>query len=169
MPYKDRVSGTITAKKHWSDQQLISECGCYTTYLDWKSKHPTQATALQQEADRPSVYCISKHEKMHVVVSGEEHKHCGTIRALDRAPNGACTGTASMSGPRPFTSGNCDALVHGKSSALLHKPNRSFVLTNSRSEDGRVLKPGVTRKYVSTSSLDTALKVRLQQVHDKDK
>ena len=168
--YEDRVSGATTAKKLWIDRQLASECGCCSTYLEWKIKHPTQATALQQEADKPSIYCVRAHEKVHVVDgSGEAHEYYGTIRALDGAPNGACTGSASISGPHPFTCANCNALVHGKSSALLHKLNRSTKLKNPHSDEGRALKPGVTHKYISASCLDAALNVRLEQVHDKEK
>ena len=39
---------------------------------------------------------------------------------------------------------------------------------NPCSDEGRTLKPGVTHKHISASCLDTALKVRLEQVHDKN-
>ena len=123
--YEDRNSGATTAKKLWIEPKSEFECQCCHSYLEWKEKRPTLATALQQVADQPTVYSIIPCERVRVVVDGKTVEYIGTIRALAGAPNGACTGEASTGGHHKFTCDNCNALVHGKSSALLHKLNRA--------------------------------------------
>ena len=100
--------------------------------MEWKKRHPNLAAGLQKEADTPTVYCVSPHEQVKVFVNGNVVNHIGTIRALVGAPNGACSGSAKTSGPHPFTCVNCNTLVHGKSSALLHKLNRAATLKHPR-------------------------------------
>ena len=167
--YEDRNSGATTAKKLWTDRHLGLECGCCQTYMEWKAKHPNLAATLQHDADQPTLFCVSPHERVHAIINSESVEYNGTIRALAGAPSGACTGKASPYGSHPYTCDNCYELIHGKSSVLLHKLNRSITLKHPRSEEERALRPGVTHKYVSASCLDTALKVRLEQVQDKDR
>ena len=90
--------------------------------MEWKAKHPNLAATLQQDADQPTLYCVSPHERVYVVINGESVEYNGTIRALAGAPSGACTGKASPCGSHPYTCDNCNALIHGKSSVL-----RSFI------------------------------------------
>ena len=137
--------------------------------MQWKKRHPNLAVALQKEADVPTLYCVLPHEQVKVFVNEKEVNHTGTIRALAGAPNGACSGWAKANGSHPFTCVNCDTLVHGKSSALLHKLNRAAVLKHPRSEEDRALKPGVTHKYASAACLDIALRQHREQEQDKDK
>ena len=116
--------------------------------------HANAAKALQKVADKPCYYKVCDEE---VRVNTTAFK--GTIRALHKAPKGPCKGSASKTGPHPYTCEACEALQHGKNSQLLHKWNRATNLKHPRSEDSQAIARhgGIRHKYCSKSELKHAL------------
>ena len=60
-------------------------------------------------AAKPFYYVIHPKECAIVDVEGTEVVYKGTIRALDDAPKGARTGSASSDGAHPFVCEACDS------------------------------------------------------------
>ena len=141
-------------------ESFATTCECCDSYQEWKAKHTALATTLQALADEPHLYQILPVENVTVILEGQEHNLVGTIRALNGAPIGPCSKTASSTGPHPFTCEPCNALVHGKTSALKRKLHRSVQLKNPRCDDLRATRDGVNHKYCSPQHLQSALAVR---------
>ena len=136
---------------------ITVDCSCCTTYLEWKTKHPTLAKHLQRAADTSLIYEINPNEIVTVVVDGEEHQYRGTIRASTAAPQGPCQGVAVKGGKHPYICVACDALTRGQTSPLNRRVSRDSTLKHPRSEELRATQRGVVHKYVSTSHLQAAL------------
>ena len=67
----------------------------------------------------PVFYKVFPSKKVSVVQNGNTLVYTGTIHAV------GCTGNAFASGSHPYQCNACFNLVHGKSSQLLRKYNRS--------------------------------------------
>ena len=135
--------------------QVETTCSCCDNYVSWRKAHPSDAQALQKIADVPYYYKVC-NEKVTIHEIGYQ----GTIRALQMAPMGECTGIASSFGPHPFTCNACEALQHGKNSQLLHKLNRDSKLKHPHSDCNRAGKSGVSRKHCSKEEISLTLQKR---------
>lgn len=79
-----------------------------------------------------------------------------TIRALKGSPKGACRGTASSSGPHSYICIACNALIHGKTSALNQRLLRNSTLKHPRSDTMHATKIDVNHKFCAMEQIDTA-------------
>ena len=170
--YDDGNAGTTTPRKLWLDsrqkgkltyktpdgEQIHTTCECCTEYAEWKKAHSTAAKALQHIADIPCYYKVCDEQvRVHSLI------YQRTIRALHSAPKGACVGTASQSGPHPYTCEACEALQHGKDSQLLYKLLRASKLKYPRSKQSKPSQRGIRHKYCSKAQLESALQHRKDQ------
>lgn len=89
--------------------------------------------------------------------SDETRIYNKTIRALQGAPQGPCTGVACRSGKHPFTCESCYSLSTGKSSQLNRKLSRISCLKHPQEEVSQATKSGVVHKYCSKETVEYAL------------
>lgn len=161
--YNDLTAGTTNTLKLWKERSPNSSyyCECCSTFQKWKLTHPQEYSKLAKHANTSIYYQSCPEEKVSVTLDGSNKvDFTGTIRALHGAPLGACTGFASTAGPHPYTCDACNSLVHGKTSSLNRKYIRSLGLKNSRFDDKRATKVGVSHKFCTPEELKVALQVR---------
>jgi len=165
--YNDGSSGCTTAKKLWENHRQAANnpygvtinCGCCEEYRIWKESHPTDFQRLKNMSSDPVVFPSKRQIYSHLVVqNGNTLVYTGTIHAV------GCTGNAFASGSHPYQCNACFNLVHGKSSQLLRKYNRSKKLKNPRSDLYRATKPGVTHKFCTPSNIEDALQLKTVKV-----
>ncbi len=136
------------AKKLW---EARDKCDCCVSYKKWKETHPQLARHLQECADKGKYYQVFSTEK--IIVDSCTYK--GTIRALSRAPLGACKGVAPEGSP---TCESCKALICGKTSTLNRKLHRSKGLKHPRSEDTRATASGVNHSTAQHNTFNLQYK-----------
>ena len=160
--YNDGSSGCTTVKKLWEMHREATNdpdgttvnCSCCEEYRIWKESHPTDFQKLKEISDNPSFYKAFPSKKVTVVEDGSNVVYTGTIHAV------ACTGKAVSGGSHPYQCNACFQLVHGKSSQLLRKYNRSKKLKNPRNDAYRAARSGVTHKFCSPGDIENALKFK---------
>ena len=153
--YNDGSSGCTTVKKLWEIHReatdpdgITANCSCCEEYRIWKESYPTDIQKLKEISDNPSFYKAFPSKKVTVVEDGSNVVYTGTIHAV------ACTGKAFCGGSHPYQCNACFQLVHGKSSQLLRKYNRSKKLKNPRNDSYRAARPGVTYKFCSPGDIE---------------
>ena len=175
--HSDSTTGSTTPKKVWEEckqnvhnefsmaieeAKLNIHCSCCESYRKWKQTHPVEASQLQKLADSPFYYAVT-HERIEVKTSDGSMVCNKTIRALQGAPKGPCTGVAFSSGKHPFTCESCYSLSTGKTSQLNRKLNRIASLKYPREEVSRATKSGVVHKYCSKEAVEYALQSHRSQ------
>lgn len=130
--YNVATTGTTTPKKRWevyrcSESLMAAErakisfhCSCCESYSKWKKTHSVAANELQKIADAPFYYAVTNEQIVVKSTSGTT-VYNKTIRALQGAPQGPCTGIAFPSGKHPFTCESCYSLSTGKTIQLNRK------------------------------------------------
>lgn len=178
--HSDRTCGATTTKALW---EKGPKCDCCSSYKQWKNCHPDLASTLQvcyktwqffqnnnnnvQQvlADKPLYYEALPSEEVTVSIGGKDTTYIGTIRALRGGPLGACQKKASSGGAHPYVCQACDALIHGKTSNINRKLNRSKQLIYPRGNEKRAVKSGVNHKFCSAEHLQVAIQSRKIQEH----
>ena len=159
--YDDGNSGCTTAKKLWENHRLAENdpdgitvnCNCCKQHEVWKESHSIDFQRFKDIANEPIYYKIFSSKKV-VIENGNDIVYTGTIHSV------ACTGKALSNGDHPFQCDPCHSLVHGQSSSLLRKYNRSKTLKYPCTDQHRATKAGVTHKFCSVSDLENALRLK---------
>ena len=121
--------------------------------------HPSYAKRLLKFASKPFHYRVEVDKVVSVTEDGRMVQYKGTIYST------SCSGTAASFGKHPFQCAECYSLLHGKSSSLLRKLNRSKQLKHPRSQTSTAAQVGVTHKFCSEESVKVALQIQHKKTY----
>ena len=131
-------------------------CKCCKNYKTWKQNHPEDSHKLNEHALIPFHYRVYPNKTVKVTEAEREVTYVGTIHSIN------CSNTALTHGKHPYQCSFCFSLLN-KNSSLVRKFNRSKTLKHPRSDSSRATKIGVTHKYCSLDSIESALQVKSMQ------
>ena len=84
---------------------ITVQCICCTTYVNWKSSHPSNDKLLRECVSKQQGYELFPDEKVVVLENNLQVDYTGVIRST------SCTGTATKSGDHPYQCASCHTLT----------------------------------------------------------